>query len=126
LSAAWLRRWIVSPCTTNPIKLGKASNIDRQKLATQSRVCESSVCERAKQGLPTTIGMPKENEMDIPTKLALWMVIAVAVIPLAMLSGRAQASRMRDLREDLSHGRSRGYAVVGVVACLIIANHFFG
>lgn len=41
--------------------------------------------------------------------------------PLARASGRARAERLRDLGEDLRHGRIRGFLVLAFVAAVFLA-----
>ncbi len=52
----------------------------------------------------------------------LQLLIAASAVVYAIFAGRAQASRLRNLREDISHGRMRGFLVVAVVIALILAS----
>ncbi len=53
------------------------------------------------------------------------MLIAASAVLFAIFVSRAQALRMRELREDILTGNLRGYLVVLVVIIMIIATFVF-
>ena len=54
----------------------------------------------------------------------LLYLFLVAIGPVyALRSGRASASRMKDLRSDLVENNLRGYLIVAVVVGLVVATH---
>ncbi|MGL4396237.1 MAG: hypothetical protein ACRCS9_06850 [Hyphomicrobium sp.] len=52
-------------------------------------------------------------------------LVAACAVPFAIFVGRAQASRMRELRDDLLTGKSRGNLVIFVVIMMILASAVF-
>jgi hypothetical protein len=55
----------------------------------------------------------------------LYALVLVSAVPFAIYAGRAQASRMRDLRQDLLTGKSRGILVILFVAVMVLASSVF-
>ncbi len=50
------------------------------------------------------------------------LLIAASAVPFAIYVGRAQASRMRELSEDVLTGKLRGYLVIMVVIIISLAS----
>jgi len=57
---------------------------------------------------------------DLLRVLATYALVAILVLPLALVSGRAKAERLRELQDDLKNGRLRGYAVVAIVVGVVV------
>jgi hypothetical protein len=53
------------------------------------------------------------------------LLVAAFAVPFAIFVGRAQASRMRGLREDIMTGKLRGYLVIFFVIMLVLASSVF-
>lgn len=51
------------------------------------------------------------------------VVLSLLLWPLARAAGKAQADRMRGLRDDLEQGHGRAFAVIGVVVVLVLLSH---
>jgi hypothetical protein len=69
--------------------------------------------------------MPAEYAWMTVLKILLPFLIAAAAVPFGIFAGRAQASRMRELRDDISTGKLRGYLVILVVIIMFIATSLF-
>jgi len=54
------------------------------------------------------------------SNILLSIAIAVAALAFGVLSGRANANRMRDAGRNLKDGRVSGLAVFGVVAAVVV------
>ncbi len=55
-----------------------------------------------------------------PTSLFVQLLIVAAAIVYGLFAGRAKAARMRDLGRDLQAGNPRGYAVIAIVAAIVL------
>ncbi len=53
------------------------------------------------------------------------LLIAASAVPFAIFAGRAQASRMRELGEDIVTGKARGHLVILVVLFMVFASSIF-
>lgn len=54
------------------------------------------------------------------SSILLQLLIVVVAVIFGIWTGRAKAARMRELRDDLSEGRPRGYAILAIVAAVIL------
>ena len=60
------------------------------------------------------------NEFSPWLALLAIPILLLLFSPLAYRSGKAKAERIRGLRDDLVHGRTRGFLIVLVVVVLFI------
>lgn len=57
--------------------------------------------------------------------LLLPLLVAASAAIYAVLAGRAQASRLRNLQADVSAGNLRGFLMIAVVIAMVLASSVF-